>query len=118
MAAQDGHFAAAAARLAGLLRPGLSPEALLNAAGAAGLRETLLAIVAAWYTGTVGHGTGAQLVAYKEALMYRPCADGLVVPTYCSDGPAWWTAPPPAAGVAPPTGAMLTDPSVPASKAP
>jgi len=64
------------------------------------LRELALAIVAAWYTGTVAgnpaNGTKSIVVAYAEALMYRTVADGQVVPTYCNYGPLWWLkAPPP-----------------------
>jgi hypothetical protein len=68
-------------------------EALLAAAKQAGFGDAALAVVAAWFKGTVGHGQTAQLVAYKEALMYRPVSDGLIVPTYCGNGPLWWTAP-------------------------
>jgi hypothetical protein len=92
-----------AAALAQLVRVGQSPEALLSAAQAAGLGETMLALVAAWYTGTVGHGEQAEMVSYVEALMYRPAGDGLPAPTYCLNGPLWWTEPPPAAGVSAPT---------------
>ncbi|MEG1056443.1 MAG: sugar dehydrogenase complex small subunit, partial [Janthinobacterium sp.] len=59
--------------------------ALLAAASAAdaALRELALAIVAAWYTGTVAgnaaQGTKSIVVAYAEALMYRTVADGQVV---------------------------------------
>lgn len=73
-----------------------SPEALLAAADAIGQREALLAIVAAWYTGTVGTGVTAKAMAYADALMNRPVADGLFPPTYQLGGPAWWTAAPPA----------------------
>lgn len=27
--------------------------------------------------------------------MYRPVKDALIVPTYCGNGPLWWTAAPP-----------------------
>ncbi len=72
-----------------------SPEDLLQAADAMGQREALLAIVAAWYTGTVGSGVTAKAMAYADALMNRPVADGLFPPTYQFGGPAWWTATPP-----------------------
>ncbi len=71
------------------------PESVLEAANAAGLKDLALAIVEAWYTGTVGHGPHAILLAYQEALMYRPVRDGLTVPTYCNFGPLWWTGHPP-----------------------
>jgi hypothetical protein len=72
------------------------PEDLLEAAGGAGQREALLAVVAAWYTGTVGSGVSAKTIAYADALMNRPVADGLYPPTYQLGGPAWWIAAPPA----------------------
>lgn len=68
-------------------------EALLAAARHAGAGEAALAVVAAWFKGTVGHGQSAQLVAYQQALMYRPASDGLIVPTYCGNGPLWWSEP-------------------------
>jgi fructose 5-dehydrogenase small subunit len=91
------------ARLARLVHGGQTPEVLLGAAKAVGLHETMLTLVAAWYTGTVGHGQQAEIVSYADALMYRPVSDGLPVPTYCLDGPLWWSAPPPPAGVSAPT---------------
>lgn len=71
------------------------PEALLQAAGDA--RPTALAIITAWYTGSVGKGPQAITVSYRDALMQRPVDDGLFPPTYAQGGPAWWTAEPPAA---------------------
>ena len=60
--------------------------------------ETLIqTMVAAWYTGTVGPNGDKKthMVAYYDALLYAPNQDGLVVPTYCRNGPLWWTALPP-----------------------
>ena len=103
-----------AAGLARVVRGGQTPEALLDAAKAIGLHETLLTLVAAWYTGTVGGGQQAELVSYADALMYRPVSDGLPVPTYCLGGPLWWPGPPPAAGVsAPAPAAVVTAPRPP-----
>ena len=68
---------------------------LLAAADAAGLKEHALAIVATWYTGTVTGPEKSQVVAYQQALMYRPVSDGLPVPTYCFNGPLWWAQKPP-----------------------
>jgi hypothetical protein len=87
------------AALGALVRDGMSAPELLAAATAAGLRPAALALVAAWYTGTVGKGTHALTVSYREALMQRPVADALTPPTYAGGGPAWWTAPPPDAGL-------------------
>lgn len=78
------------------------PNALLAAATESGLAEPALAIVAAWYMGTVGTGQDAISVAYADALMFRPVADALSAPTYSLGGPAWWTAAPPPVGVSPP----------------
>jgi hypothetical protein len=102
MAKLSGDFAAQAQRLAQMAGSGAEPKVLLASATAAGLRETALAVVAAWYTGTVGSGAQATLVSYAQALMYRPVRDGQSVPTYCSYGPAWWTRDPPPIGVSPP----------------
>ena len=88
--------------LGALVKTGQPAKDLLAAAtdAAPALRELALAIVAAWYTGTVAgnpaNGTKSIVVAYAEALMYRTVADGQVVPTYCNYGPLWWLkAPPP-----------------------
>lgn len=70
------------------------PAALLAAAGPA--RPAALAIITAWYTGTVGKGPRAVTVAYRDALMQRTVDDGLYPATYAQGGPAWWTAEPPA----------------------
>lgn len=69
-----------------------SAEALLAAARQINEADAALALVAAWFKGTVGHGQDAVLITYKDALMYRPASDGLIVPTYCGNGPLWWTA--------------------------
>lgn len=116
LAKSDSSFAHGADVLAQLVQqPGapIAPEALLAAATDAGLRELALLIVAAWYTGTVGAGTTASVVAYEQALMYRPVADGMSVPTYCDNGPIWWTAEPPPAGVATPKEAARPFPGPP-----
>jgi len=86
--------AATFAPLAALARRHPDPTALLDAATPA-QREGALAVVAAWYTGTVGTGVTAQAIAYADALMNRPVADALFPPTYQLGGPAWWTAAPP-----------------------
>lgn len=88
-------FAAQSTKLAALLQNEQEPKALLATATEAGLRDLTLAIVAAWYTGTIGKGKQAVVVSYAEALMYQPVADGQTVPTYCNYGPLWWTKAPP-----------------------
>lgn len=60
-------------------------------------KETAMQIVHAWYTGTVGPNDAGEVnvIAYKNALMYRPTADGLPVPTYCFRGELWFSELPP-----------------------
>lgn len=97
-------------RLAGLLQGESDPGTLLKKAKNAGLEVMALAVVAAWYTGTVDVGENAVVVAYPEALMYRSVADGQTVRTYCRNGPAWWVQDPPPAGVSPPDTETLEEP--------
>lgn len=105
-------FATQSPKLATLLQSELEPKALLQAATDAGLRELALAIVAAWYTGTVGKGKQAVVVSYAEALMYQPVSDGQTVPTYCNYGPLWWTKAPPEIRVSAPVApAPVTPPA-------
>jgi hypothetical protein len=94
--AADSSFPDKIAQLAPLAHDTDTPDAFKNAAAGLGLGDVLMAIVAAWYTGTVETKNGSILVSYAEALMYRPVADGLTVPTYCNKGPLWWTGLPPA----------------------
>lgn len=89
----DAHFAERVGQLARLSQPGDSAEQLMDRARAAGLGDFLYAIVTAWYTGTIGNDYQGKLIAYKQALMYQPVSDGLIVPTYCGNGPLWWTQP-------------------------
>lgn len=72
------------------------PSALLAAAETHGLKAAALAIVAAWYTGSLGKAPRSATVAYRDALMQRPVADAMYPPTYAAGGPGWWTAAPPA----------------------
>jgi hypothetical protein len=62
----DPTFNGNAVRLARLVHGGQTPEGMLHAARAVGLHETMLTLVAAWYTGTVGHGQQAEMVSYAE----------------------------------------------------
>lgn len=102
MAGRSADFPGQSEHLARLAQDAASPEAVLEGAAAAGLRETALAIVAAWYTGTVGSDSSGTVVAYRNALMYRPVSDAMSAPTYCPAGPAWWTREPPPTGVSAP----------------
>src|SRR6218665_2007846 len=53
------------------------------------LRKTITQIVSAWYLGIVNNDKDVELISYAEALMYRPTADVLVVPSY-GGGPDSW----------------------------
>jgi hypothetical protein len=88
--------------LARLRRDGQTPPELLQSAQAAGLGDAALALVTAWYTGTVGSGAKAEVVAYADALMYWPARDAMPPPSYVLGGPAWWVEPPPPVGVSSP----------------
>ena len=92
-------FPAQVSKLHALVKPGQAAKDLQEVAKQNGLGELVTRIVTAWYTGTVGHGTDSILIAYKDALMYRPVSDGLIVPTYCGNGPLYFTAAPPAAAM-------------------
>ena len=92
-------FAAQVTQLHALVKTGQSAKALQEAARQQGLGDLVTLIVTAWYTGTVGHGTDSILISYKDALMYRPVSDGLIVPTYCGNGPLYFTAAPPDAAM-------------------
>ncbi|WP_168879864.1 sugar dehydrogenase complex small subunit [Rhizobium sp. P28RR-XV] len=82
-------------RLAVLAQVNHTGAALKAAARAEGLDANVMKIVTAWYTGTIDTANGPVVIAYKDALMYGPVADGLTVPTYCNNGPIWWSGLPP-----------------------
>jgi hypothetical protein len=54
------------------------------------LRDDLMDIIAAWYTGAVGAGPQAKAVTYGEALMYAPVADGSHNPGFCAGATNSW----------------------------
>jgi hypothetical protein len=54
------------------------------------LRDDLMFIIAAWYTGAVGTGPQAKAVTYGEALMYAPIADGSHNPGFCAGATNSW----------------------------
>lgn len=91
----DGTLPYTIMKLGEIIKQQSDPETIKNAATAIHLDGLVMAIISAWYTGTVSASQGPVVVAYAEALMYRPVADGLTVPTYCSRGPIWWTGLPP-----------------------
>lgn len=88
--ADSGDNTAALGKLAELASAAGNAKTVQDQAKQAGLGDLLTAIVSAWYTGTVNGTQTATVVAYRDALMYRPTDDGLVVPTYCNKGPMWW----------------------------
>jgi len=53
------------------------------------LRATAASIISAWYLGIVGELADAELISYREALMYRPTQGILIIPTY-GGGPDSW----------------------------
>lgn len=99
LAQQQPAAVAALPELTRLAKTHGSPQAIL-AASTGPARDAMLAITAAWYTGTVGKGTAAVTAAYRDALMQRPVADGLFPQTYALGGPGWWVATPPPAVIA------------------
>lgn len=90
LAQNDATTAAALERLAALAQSAPDAAALRDAAAAAQLGDLLTSVLSSWYTGTVVTGEKSTVVAYRDALMYRPVEDGLTVPTYCNKGPMWW----------------------------
>jgi hypothetical protein len=56
------------------------------------LRETALAMIAAWYTGVVADTSDAEVFAYELALMYQPTRDVMTIPSYAISGPNGWSA--------------------------
>ena len=59
-------------------------------AGDAELMKTVVALVGALYTGRVGTNWRGQYVAFEDALMYRPTAGIIVIPTYARLSPGYW----------------------------
>jgi len=51
--------------------------------------KTAKLIVGAWYLGVVGEAARAELIAFKDAMMYVPCRGALIVPTYGAGPMAW-----------------------------
>ena len=56
------------------------------------LKDTALAIIAAWYTGVVESTADAEVFAFETALMYQPTRDVMTIPSYAISGPNGWTA--------------------------
>lgn len=62
---------------------------------------TLLAIIRAWYSGTVGEGLETRVYAFETALMYQPPKDVVVIPTFAFDGPNYWVREPASVDIVP-----------------
>ena len=92
---RDPQFTSKITRLASVREPSDTAAGFKQRAVTTRLGNFLQDIITAWYTGTIGDDYKGTLVAYKEAFMYATVSDGLVVPTYCGNGPLWWTAPVP-----------------------
>ena len=56
------------------------------------LKDTALAIIAAWYTGVVVDAPGSTVFAFELALMYQPTRDVMTIPSYAISGPNGWNA--------------------------
>jgi len=85
--------------LAAVTQAGGTPEDILPRAEQVNVAATMKQLIAAWYTGSSRNTMHAPMVAYYDALMYRPTRDALPVPTYCFAEPGWWTQIPPALGI-------------------
>ena len=51
---------------------------------------TLLALVSAWYTGTVSVKGNPRVITLNDALMYQPIADGSHIPGVCTGATNAW----------------------------
>ena len=56
------------------------------------VKEAALAIISAWYLGVVIDESGAEVIAYEQALMYQPTRDVMTIPSYAKSGPNGWNA--------------------------
>lgn len=63
-------------------------------------RAAALRIISAWYLGVVDDAPGARVFANADALMFKPTADVMTIPTYAVAGPSNW------GGFSPPLAAM------------
>ena len=93
----DPQFGAAAALLQRHVedtRPAHVDDLLANPDLDPALRATATQIVSAWYLGIVGEDADAELISYANALMYRPTAGILDIPTYGSGPDSWGQKPP------------------------
>jgi len=78
---------------AGLLQLQPLPQGSPGAWSAA-QQKTASDVLSAWYLGKVGEGAEAQVVSYEKALMFDAVAGVLVIRSYCSGRPGYWSAQP------------------------
>ncbi|MGO1298573.1 MAG: sugar dehydrogenase complex small subunit [Vibrio sp.] len=57
-------------------------------------QKTAKTILSAWYTGIVGEGPSAQVIAYRHALEFSAVDDVLTPRSYCPNKPGFWAAKP------------------------
>jgi fructose 5-dehydrogenase small subunit len=88
----DASFAGAADLLAADATSGKYPdvESLEAAIRGTPKHGTLLALVSAWYTGTVSVKGKPQVITMGDALMYQPIADGSHIPGNCEGATNSW----------------------------
>ena len=101
----DASFAGAADSLAADAASGKYPdvESLESAIRGTPKHAALLALVSAWYTGTVSVKGNPRVITLGGALMYQPIADGSHIPGTCAGATnAWAQLPYPALADMPP----------------
>lgn len=54
------------------------------------VKKTAYRIIFSWYSGVIDKSTTAEVVAFEDALMYKPTRDVTTVPTYSFNGPGKW----------------------------
>ena len=88
----DASFAAAADSLAGdaASQKYADVESLETAIRGTPKHATLLALIAAWYTGTVSVKGEPRVITLDDALMYQPVADGSHIPGKCAGATNAW----------------------------
>ena len=88
----DGSFVPIAKALTADAASGEYPdvEALESAIRGTPKHAALLALISAWYTGTVSIAGKPRFVTLSGALMYQPIADGSHVPGTCAGGTNSW----------------------------
>lgn len=89
----DASFGGAADSLATDAASGRYPdvESLETAIRGTPKHAALLALVAAWYTGTVSVKGKPRVITTGDALMYQPIADGSHIPGTCEGATNSWT---------------------------